>query len=139
MNNDELLLRDENIPPDDTALKAALGEAFDAYREFIAQIERLGLSHEWRYYKDGKAWLCKITFKKKTVIWMSVHSGFFRATVYFNPKTICGVFDLDIDEALKNAARELEGKSFIPVVFEISSSDRFEDFAAVVEYKKNLK
>ncbi len=139
MANDELLLRDENIPVDDIALQTALGGAFGAYREFLTAIERLGLSHEWRYYKDGGAWLCKITFKKTAIIWMSVHSGFFRATVYFNPKTIPGVFDLDIDEALKNAARDYEGKSFIPIVFEISSSDILADLAAVVEYKKSLK
>lgn len=41
---------------------------------------------EWRYYKDGKSWLMKVTRKSKTIFWLSVIKGSFRTTFYFTDK-----------------------------------------------------
>lgn len=36
------------------------------------------LSPEWRYYNDGKSWLCKMLSKKKNLFWLSIWEGCFR-------------------------------------------------------------
>ncbi|PKP08994.1 MAG: hypothetical protein CVU09_13085 [Bacteroidetes bacterium HGW-Bacteroidetes-4] len=37
---------------------------------------------QWRYYNDGKAWLCKVSYKKKTVFWLSVWEAYFKVAFY---------------------------------------------------------
>jgi hypothetical protein len=37
---------------------------------------------QWRYYNDGKAWLCKVSYKKKTVFWLSVWEACFKVAFY---------------------------------------------------------
>lgn len=50
----------------------------DGYQErFAAQFTKPMRRHpEWRYYKDGKSWLCKITQKNKTIVWISLWEPF---------------------------------------------------------------
>lgn len=44
--------------------------------------EHPNLREEWRYYRDGGAWLLKITHGSRTICWVSVHDGGFRLTGY---------------------------------------------------------
>jgi hypothetical protein len=138
---DKPILKDPNISPDMKILKPLLGDSFPAYEDFIAKIteESVGLNPEWIYYKDVKAWLCKISFKKKTVIWLSAQDGHFRITFYFNKKTIAGFYELPIAEVLKNVAKETEEKKFIPVTIEIPTQGHLEDILQIIEYKKKTK
>ena len=82
---EERCLRDSDVYPDDDVLSGCLGDAKDTWDVF----ERLltenypGFSREWRYYKDGNSWLCKVTKKKKTICWVSVWAGAFKVTFYF--------------------------------------------------------
>lgn len=68
-----MLLRDPNIPISSEVLAEALGDAFGAYQTLEKDlIERLGLIYQWNFYKDGKAWLCKVSFKKNGFLAFSV-------------------------------------------------------------------
>jgi len=73
-------LRDENIYPDDKVLGRILGESFESYVRLLKLFEHNGMSCEWRYYQDGKAWLCKVQKKKRTIVWMSAWKGFMQGT-----------------------------------------------------------
>ncbi|HMA64672.1 MAG TPA: DUF3788 family protein, partial [Chitinispirillaceae bacterium] len=81
-------LRDVNNYPDDTVLKSILKESFISYRKLLELFTTHDMTYEWRYYHDGKAWLCKVQKKKKTIIWMSAWKGFIQATIYFPEKYI---------------------------------------------------
>ena len=59
------------------------------------------MTHEWRYYQDGKAWLCKITFRKKTVVWLSAWSDCFKLGFYFTEKSGGGIPGLHIKDSIK--------------------------------------
>jgi hypothetical protein len=59
------------------------------------------LSREWRYYRDGKSWLLKVTQKKKTIFWLSILDGSFRTTFYFTDKAKAALAASDISEELK--------------------------------------
>ncbi len=78
-------LNDKNECPNDEVLSRELGKAKGAWDSFIAFIKEShpSFSGEWRYYNDGKSWLCKITKKKKTVCWVSVWPGMFKTGFYF--------------------------------------------------------
>lgn len=74
--------------PDDEVLGRCLGEAKTTWDSFLALIneDHPSFSAEWRYYKDGKSWLYKVTKKKKTICWVSVRSGAFKVGFYFSDK-----------------------------------------------------
>jgi len=78
-------LKDENEYPDDEVLSRYLGQVKDTWDSFIDFIKENypSFSGEWRYYKDGKNWLYKITKKKKTICWVSIYHNMFKTTFYF--------------------------------------------------------
>ena len=78
-------LTDEAEYPDDRVLRRYLGDAQVAWDAFAAFLESSypDFSPEWRYYKDGKSWLCKVVRKSKTICWLSVYHDRFKTTFYF--------------------------------------------------------
>jgi hypothetical protein len=135
-----LLLRDEAIPPTEDVLDAALGSAYPSFETFIAGIteEPLMLSHEWRYYQDGKAWLCKITCKKRTICWLSVWDGFFKVTSYFPQRYLPEIETVCPDKEAGIYMSKPVGKS-LPVTADISYQKQVYGFMKVLELKKRLK
>ena len=132
-------LRDENEFPDQAALKNVLGPSFSAFFLLEQKIHEnnSGLAMEWRYYRDGKAWLCKVTTKKKTVCWLSVWNGYFKTTFYFTEKTGSAIAGLTIDQALKKKFHESKsiGK-LIPLTLNIMEIDQLKDLTILIDYKK---
>jgi hypothetical protein len=61
----------------------------------------LDIAKEWRYYRDGKSWLLKVTRKKKTIFWLSVIKGAFRTTFYFTDKAKEAILSSDLSDELK--------------------------------------
>lgn len=84
---------------------------------------------EWRYYKDGKSWLLKVTRKSKTIFWLSVITGSFRTTFYFTEKAAKAIRGSSIGSHLKKQFDNKSGLRGITVVFN-SRKD--------VEYAKEL-
>ena len=58
-------------------------------------------AEEWKFYKDGKSWLLKITQKKKTVCWISVYKYKFKITFYFTDRAESAIMESSISEELK--------------------------------------
>ncbi|WP_113924017.1 DUF3788 family protein [Cognataquiflexum aquatile] len=140
--NQQLLLRDELIVPTDKVLEKELGEdIFKIYSELREKISvDFGLDHEWRYYKDGKAWLFKATQKKKTIFWLSAWENLLKMSFYFTHNSHSGIFDLPISYATKENFRNAKpvGK-LIPLTFEIDQKEQLMDVWEIIKYKKGLK
>lgn len=137
-----LLFRDSETEPTDEVIQETLGTPlFNVYRELIEIIQtEFDLAHEWRYYKDGKSWLCKVVHKKKTIFWLSIWEGIIKIGFYFNEKTSPGVFDLQIDEEIKRDFEKTKpvGK-LLPLVLDINQQAQLQDLKEVIRYKKSLK
>lgn len=133
------LLRDESTYPSEAVLAAALGSAFTAYQRFCILLKDIGIETQWRYYNDGKAWLCKCVKGKKTVLWLSVWDGYFKVSLFFTEKTRVGIQELAIADEIKErmASASPMGK-LIPLTLEIESENQLSDLATLVEYKKQL-
>ena len=138
--NDTVQLKDENIYPDDSVLKQVLGQSFDAYRDLLELFSQNEITHEWRYYRDGKAWLCKVQKKKKTIVWMSAWNGYIKATIYFPERYLEELLALKISELMKEKIRSVKrvGKS-VPCIFEVRDKAVLMDFNEVMQFKKSLK
>jgi hypothetical protein len=141
MDSDNILqLRDELIFPDKKVLTSVLKKSYAVYTELIELYDRNELNYEWRYYKDGKAWLCKVQKKKKTIVWMSAWNGFMQAAIYFPVRLLNEILELDINEELKENILNTKnvGKSK-PCIFEIRDKDVLADFEKVMLLKINSK
>lgn len=137
-----MLFRDAGIPPSAKTIEVGLGQ--DVYRVYKQLLEimdyELGLNAEWNFYKDGKAWLCKVSFKKKTILWLSVWENLIKISFYFTEKTIPGLLETDISSYITNTLHEAKkiGK-LIPLTLGIQSSEQLADVRKIILYKKNLK
>lgn len=138
INNIEL--RDETVVPDDGVLARVLGSSFAGYCRVLSLFDRHGLTPEWRYYRDGKAWLCKVQKKTRTIVWMSAWSGYMKATLYFPEKYQAGIYELPLSEETKDAIRGAKniGKSK-PCMFDITAKTILNDFETVIAYKLACK
>ncbi len=133
-------LKDPDIYPDESILKDVLGASFAAYQELLKLYEENEMLPEWRYYKDGKAWLCKVQKKKKTIIWMSAWKGYMQAAIYFPVRLLDEVLVLDISDAQKEKIKNTKnvGKSK-PCIFEIRKKAILKDFNTVMQFKITAK
>jgi hypothetical protein len=135
-------LKDQEVYPSDDVLKNVLGTSYPAYQELIARITdtEFELEPEWRYYKDGKAWLCKVCNIKKTIFWLSVWDKCFKVAFYFTEKTKPGILELNIKEEIKESFKKSKpiGK-LIPLTVEIHDKEQITDVLTVAGFKKNLK
>ena len=147
---DGQLLRDAAVRPTKEILAEALGKSYPAYAEFVIMIARFGVDAEWRFYNDGKAWLKKGIYKRKTargadkektVFWLGVWDGFFKVSFYFGEKSREVLSGLPVSAGVKQMIAEAKniGKlKFFPLSFEVRSDELFGDLRALIEFQKNL-
>ncbi len=132
----DIELRDEHIEPGEQVLKKVLGESYLAYQKLLDLYNENAMTPEWRYYRDGKAWLCKVQKKKKTIVWMSAWKGYMQATIYFREGFAPDMDALNLQEQTKErilSAKKV-GKS-VPFIFEIRDETVLEDFRKVMQEK----
>lgn len=138
----QMLLRDADIFPSNMILEDALGEGFNILVSFLKTItnNEYALTLEWRYYNDGKAWLGKAVYKKKTIFWLSIWEGFFKTSFFFTEKHLEAIAKLDISETIKDefAKAKTIGK-LIPMIFDVNKENQLGNLLTVVRFKKSLK
>jgi hypothetical protein len=136
------LLRERDVLPAAEVLEDALGGSYSVFNELVGIITKpdFGLALQWNYYNDGKAWLCKVSYKNKTVFWLSVWDGFFKTGFYFTEKNSSGVLKLDIQEKIKEdfIQRKSIGK-LMPLAINVKNRDQIEDVLKIIGFKKSLK
>jgi hypothetical protein len=95
---------------------------------------------EWRYYHDGKAWLCKVQKKKNTIVWMSAWKGYMIAAVYLPERLLDELFALPLTgettERIRNTANV--GRSR-PCIFEVRNQKVLKDLERVMQFKIRAK
>ena len=132
------LLKDPDVLPSAEVLKKVLDKKYQVFKEFIttAESEEFKLIPNWRYYKDGKAWFCKITLKKKTIVWLSVWSDCFKVAFYFTEKSGGGIPGLKIDDSIKEFYLNHKpiGK-LKPIVVEVRRKSQLVDINTLIKYK----
>ncbi len=129
-------LSNENIYPNESVLKNVLGNSYFAYTELLKMLTSYEMKYEWRYYKDGKSWLCKVQKKNKTIAWMSAWKDYMQTCIYFPQRQIEGVLNLDISKEIKDKIIKTKnvGKSK-PCIFEVRTIEVLKDIDKVMNYK----
>ena len=139
---DVQLLREQAIFPSREVLQDVLGKVYDVWAELETKLtqDEFGLTFEWRYYNDGKSWLCKVCLKKKTVFWVSVWEGCFKTSFFFLERHLAGVAELDISEQIKEDFCRMKpiGK-LLPMVINIGKQEQLIDLLKIIKFKKKAK
>ena len=133
-------LTDESVYPDENVLKSVLGRSYGAYTDLLNLYKDRGLGLEWRYYKDGKAWFCRVQYKKKTIVWMSAWKGYVQAAIYVPVRILDKVLSLKVSEETKNriGGTDNVGKTR-PCIFDIRNKKSIIDFETVMDFKISAK
>jgi len=84
-NMEKSVLDDVNEYPSEEVLKRHLGRGIASWRAFQEHLKTHdpALNDEWKFYKDGKSWLYKVTCKRLTLCWVTVFKSRFMASCYF--------------------------------------------------------
>lgn len=96
------ILNNPLIEPTQRVLQNAMVDNYENYVSLLAIIKKYELTPEWRYYNDGKSWLCKMLHKKKNLFWFSVWDDCFKTTFYFTEKNLEDIVTLPISEEIKS-------------------------------------
>jgi hypothetical protein len=135
-------LKNPDVLPTDEVIKAHLEITFPVYSEFLMRLksEIPDVDCQWNFYNDGKAWLMKVVWKKKTIFWLSVWEGYFKIGFYFTEKNCTGLFDLGIDEViLRDFSQAKPIGKLLPLGIEMRRIEQIDDLMKIVGYKRSLK
>lgn len=133
-------LVDPNVYPDEVVIRGVLGPGNGAYGALMGALGERGYTHEWRYYKDGKAWLCKVQRKARTLAWMSAWRGYAKATVYLPERYLAGLADIALSDGARRSIESAAnvGKSR-PCMVDLRGDNDVGDLLALMDYKATLK
>jgi hypothetical protein len=138
----EKLLTSPDLDLTSDNLKNGLGRWFSIYDTLTETLSKppYDISPEWRFYKDGGAWLCKMTRKKKTVFWISAWKQFLKCGFYFTEKSGDGISDLSIDQLLKSSFEKTDpiGK-LRPLIIDLTAKKQLDDLYTVASYMISRK
>ncbi|MCP4903244.1 MAG: DUF3788 family protein [bacterium] len=112
MPTEKPILIDPDQYPTDDVIYACIGNKKALWMSLFETLheKHSDFSEEWRYYKDGKNWLMKVTRKSKTIFWLSVWKKAFKMTFYFSDKAEELIHQSDISDDLKEEFKH--GKRF---------------------------
>ena len=103
MSIEKPILKDPDQYPTEEVIYGCIGKKKALWISFFNNLDEQhpDFSREWRYYKDGKNWLMKVTRKSKTIFWLSVWKNCFKITFYFSDKAEELINNSDISDSLK--------------------------------------
>lgn len=131
------VLTNPDVAPDEVQIRAALGEAFDAWLGLESDLTKppFDLVLSWHYFRDG-GWLRKALRGKKNLAWLAVWKDYGTATFYFAARHRAGLVALAIPDALRMQAAEAEMTGrMLPLVIEIRSRADVDAALEVLRYK----
>jgi hypothetical protein len=99
-----ILFDDKNVRPTDEMIFSHIGDKKDLWIDLMDHISSAYKDSEgqWNYYNDGKRWLYKQVYKKKTLFWISVSEGTFSATFYFGDKAEPSILAGNLSEKIRD-------------------------------------
>lgn len=130
------IFNNPQLSPSPELLQKGLGDNYANFDAVMTLLVERGVVSEWNYYKDGKSWLCKAQYKKKTVLWLSVWDDCFKLSFFFTEKTKASIDALPINIVIKDEfnKQKATGK-LILLLLEIRSESMLNDIEKILEYK----
>lgn len=138
----EAVLSDPDLFPSEEIIFRYIGKYQEHWKLLFDRIRERhpGLEGNWKYYRDGKSWLFKMTGGSETVFWLSLAERTFRITFYFNRKNEGFLLHSGVSEKIKKEYRDLPAsKNFRPVTILVKSKTDVEQILQLTGIKVNAK
>lgn len=139
---DQLVLSDASQFPSEDVVFSHIGKTKALWISLFDHIHSNypEFAEEWRYYRDGKSWLMKVTHKKKTIFWLGIIEGGFRTTFYFTDKAEEALMSSGISKVLKEKFQS--GKKYnkirgVTIVY--ATKKNIEEAKALIGIKTRMK
>lgn len=102
--SDSLRLSDKNILPTEDYIFSIIGEKRIFWQTIMnyLSITFKDIAGSWNYYNDGKQWLFKSVWKKKTILWAAILDNTFRITFWFGDKAEPVIEMSDLPQTIKD-------------------------------------
>lgn len=134
-------LNDPDVYPSDSVLSKPLGRSKPAWNAFMLLLKNdyPQMSADWRYYEDGKTWLCKVTQKADTIFWVSAWDKFFKISFYFTIKAETAISASGLSAELKYAFLHPKGKCLLrSVITEVRKKTDLRPIRELIEIKLKM-
>jgi hypothetical protein len=141
-DSEHIKLSDRNNKPDDALILSVIGDKVKYWKEIMEflHVKYPGCSGDWNYYNDGKQWVFKMTWKKKTIFWIVLVKESFRVTFYFGDKAEEHIFSSEIPQKLKDDFRTGKRYGKIRAIsVEINEMSDVESVKKIAEIKVRMK
>ncbi|MFN8240912.1 MAG: DUF3788 family protein [Bacteroidales bacterium] len=141
-DNDDVLLSDRNIVPTDELVHSIMGENKSVWVDMMSFLANKdgGFSGSWNWYNDGKRWIYKMVFRKKTIFWAVLIDGSFRLTCYFGDKAESIIMSSDLPEELRISFRD--GKRYgkiRAITIQVKGRTDLDSIKKLIELKLKIK
>lgn len=139
---EQMVLINPDEHPNDEIIFSHIGRTKSYWNLLFDYIrtEHIDFIEEWRFYKDGKSWLLKVTRKKKTVFWISVVKKSFRMTFYFTDRANSMIAESSISEELKDQFKNAKYYNKIrPLTITFSNKKDVEFAKVLIDIKLSVK
>jgi hypothetical protein len=95
---------------------------------------------EWNFYNDGKRWLFKMIYKKKTIFWAGILTDTFRITFYLGNKAETIIENSDLPQNIKEEFRTAKRYGLIrPVTFIVKDKTDVDNVLKMIDIKSKIK
>ncbi|MGC1392616.1 MAG: DUF3788 family protein [Bacteroidales bacterium] len=140
--NEKMILSDKSVIPTDDYIFSIIGEKKIHWLRIMNFLSENypDSSGSWNYYNDGKQWLYKYTWKKKTIFWSGILTDTFRITFYFGNKAETMIEYSDLPQIIKEDFRTAKKYGLIrPVSFIIRDKTDVDNVLKMIEIKSKIK
>jgi hypothetical protein len=98
-----------------------------------------GSGGQWNFYNDGKRWLFKMTYKKKTVFWSTILEGTFKVTFYFGNKAEIVIENSNLPGKIKEDFKTAIRYGLIrPVTIVVNENEDVDNILKLIAIKSKL-
>ncbi|HVO76052.1 MAG TPA: DUF3788 family protein [Ignavibacteriaceae bacterium] len=139
---EQAILSDKDLYPSEEIIFSHIGKSKPLWLSLLGHIHSYypDFTEEWRYYNDGKSWLMKVQYKKKTVFWLSILEGSFRTSFYFPARVEKTILSSPISGSLKEQFKKGKDYGKIRGIRIIYKKKRdVEDAKSLIEMKLSIK
>ena len=100
---ENLKFSDKSVVPSDELIFSIIGSRKDIWIALMKHMQDnyKDSAGEWNYYNDGKRWLFKMLWKKKTVFWIVIMEDTFMVTFYFPDRAEPVIEESDLPQKIK--------------------------------------
>jgi hypothetical protein len=139
---DSILLANKNIYPTDDYIFSIIGEKMVFWQNIMSHMNSVykDSAGKWNFYNDGKRWLFKMVYKKKTIFWATILAGTFRITFYFGNKAEIVIENSDLPGNIKEEFKIAKRYGLIrPVTLIVNGNADVDNILKLIAIKSKLK